>query len=399
MTLIFNQCRLIDGISPEPRESCDVVVKDDRLVAIENSRNRSTGDSTVITASGYTMLPGLIDCHTHYVVDPWERDPFGLVELESDAVVILRAARSARVALEAGVTTTRDAGAPRQLNFALRDAIEGGLIPGPRILAPGMAITITGGHGYRFGIEADGITELQKAVRAQMRDGADVIKIIASEAAMLTTAEAGVEELTREEIEMLVCEARRRGLRIFSHAQNSTSVVRSARSGVDSVEHGFLASSEAIGVLKECGTTLVPTLTVTAATLEQSNINDVFRRRMLEIRDMHWASCEEAIRQGVNLAAGTDCGMPGVYPNMLWREICLLHERGLPKMKAIKAATFRAAELLGVGAAVGSIEPGKQADLILVRGNPMEDLSTLRDVDLVMKKGEIVHCKENIVAL
>ena len=88
MTLIFNQCRLIDGISPEPRESCDVVVKDDRLVAIENSRNRSTGDSTVITASGYTMLPGLIDCHTHYVVDPWERDPFGLVELESDAVVI-----------------------------------------------------------------------------------------------------------------------------------------------------------------------------------------------------------------------------------------------------------------------------------------------------------------------
>ena len=147
MTLIFNQCRLIDGISPEPRESCDVVVKDDRLVAIENSRNRSTGDSTVITASGYTMLPGLIDCHTHYVVDPWERDPFGLVELESDAVVILRAARSARVALEAGVTTTRDAGAPRQLNFALRDAIEGGLIPGPRILAPGMAITITGVMG------------------------------------------------------------------------------------------------------------------------------------------------------------------------------------------------------------------------------------------------------------
>ena len=399
MTLIFNQCRLIDGVRAEPREPCDIVVDDDRFTAIENSREWSTGDSTVIPAAGCTLLPGLIDCHAHYVVDPWEQDPFALAERESDAAVILRAARSARLALEAGVTTTRDAGAPRQLNFALRGAINGGLIPGPRILAPGLAITITGGHGYRFGIEADGIDELQKAVRAQMRDGADVIKIIASEAAMLTTAEAGCEELTDEEIEMLVGEARRRGLRIFSHAQNSTSVVRSARAGVDSVEHAFLANSEAIGVLKECGTTLVPTLAVTAVTLEQPNINETFRRRMLEIRDMHWASCEEAIRQGVNVVTGTDCGMPGVYPNMLWREICLLHERGLSKMEAVKAATSRAAELLGVEAAVGSVEPGKQADLILVRGNPMEDLSALRAVDLVMKEGKIVYCRKDRAAV
>lgn len=215
MTVILQDCRLIDGVSNTPREHCDVIVDGAHIAAIENSRDRSPGDQQLIPAKGTTMLPGLIDCHAHYVIDPWSPDPFGQAKQESDAMTILRAARSARVALEAGVTTTRDAGAPRQLNFALRDAIAAGLIPGPRLLAPGGAITITGGHGKLFGVEADGMDDLQTAVRQQMRDGADVVKIVASEAAMSTGPEAGVEELTQAEIEMVVQEARRRGLRIF----------------------------------------------------------------------------------------------------------------------------------------------------------------------------------------
>lgn len=390
MTVIFQDCRLIDGASNTPREHCDVIVDGAHIAAIENSRDRSPGDQQLIPARGATVLPGLIDCHAHYVIDPWSPDPFGQAKQESDAMTILRAARSARVALEAGVTTTRDAGAPRQLNFALRDAIAAGLIPGPRLLAPGGAITITGGHGKLFGVEADGMDDLQTAVRQQMRDGADVVKIVASEAAMSTGPEAGVEELTQAEIEMLVQEARRRGLRIFSHAQNSTSVTRSARAGVDSVEHAFLADREAIGVLKECGTTLVPTLAVTEVTLEQPDLLPAFQERMLAIRELHWASCEEAIRQGVNVVAGTDCGVPNILPDMLWREISLLHARGLSQMDALKGATSRAAVLLGVDGDVGTIEPGKQADLILTAGNPAKDLNALSMIDVVMQGGKIV---------
>lgn len=394
MTLIFQNCRVIDGLSDTARERCDVVIEGASIARVEPARDRAPGEGRLIPAQGYTLLPGLIDCHSHYTLDPWASDPFSLVWRESDAMCLARAARCARAALHAGITTTRDAGAPRQLNFALRDAIAAGLIPGPRILAPGCAITITGGHGRLFGVEADGIDALRTAVRAQMRDGADVVKIVSSEAAMLTGAEAGVEELSQAEIDMLAGEARRRGLRIFSHAQNSVSVTRSARAKVDSVEHAFLADRAAIAQLRDNGVTLVPTLAVTEVTLEADDLAPAYRERMLRIRDLHWASCEEAIRVGVNVVASTDCGVPRIHPNLLWRDICLLHERGLSRMEAIRGATSRAAALLGIESHVGSIAPGKQADCILVRGDPLADLRALGSVALVMQAGKITHVSD-----
>jgi imidazolonepropionase-like amidohydrolase len=393
MTFIFHNCRVIDALSERPLEGQDVLVADGRIQGVEPTRSRLPHEGYVFDASAYTVMPGLIDCHAHYTLDPWAADPFSQIAHEPAGMSMLRAARAARDGLYAGVTTVRDAGAPRQLNFVLRDAINAGLIPGPRLLAPGCAITITGGHGMTFGVEADGIDALQRAVRTQMRDGADVIKIVASEAAMLTGPEAGVEELSQDEINMLVAEARRRGLRIFSHAQNSTSVIRSARAGVDSVEHAFLANKEAITTLREHNITLTPTLAVVQVTLEREDLTPAFRERMERIREQHWWSCEEAIRQGVNVVASTDCGEPCIYPSLLWRDICLLHDRGLRRMDAIKAATSRAAELLGVAQQVGSVQVGKQADLICVPGNPADDLTRLGQVQLVMKAGEVVHTR------
>ena len=389
MSTIFHNCLVVDGVSEFARENCDVIVEHERIVGIEDARSRSSDDHIVVDSEGMTIMPGLIDCHSHYLIYPWGTDPFKLEVDGSHGRLVLRGARCANAALQSGVTTTRDAGAPEGLGLILRDAIRDGLIPGPRILAAGRAITITGGHGHKFGREADGIVELQRAVREEMREGADVIKIIASEAAMLTGAEAGVEEFTQAEIEVIVVEAARRGLRSFSHAQNSKSVVRSARGGVNSVEHAFLADVHAIRTLRECGTALVPTLAVTAVTLERSDLPDDYRSRMIEIQRMHWMSCEQAISEGVTVVAGTDCGVPGILPNMLWREICLLHERGLKPMDAIKAATIWAAELLGLDHEIGSIQPGKQADLILVHGNPVRDLVCLSNVALVMKAGKV----------
>jgi imidazolonepropionase-like amidohydrolase len=377
MQTIFQNCRLIDGIGDIAREQVDIVVEGRSILAVEATRPREIGSATVIDGAGLTLLPGLIDCHAHSTLDPWSADPFEKVWRESDAV-------------HAGITTTRDAGAPRQLNFALRDAIAKGFIPGPRLLAPGCAVTITGGHGRLFGIEADGMDALQQAVRAQMRDGADVIKIVASEAAMLTGPEAAVEELSQDEINMLVGEARRRGLRIFSHAQNSTSVIRSARAKVDSVEHAFLANHDALSALRDNGVSLVPTLAVTEVTLERDDLTPAFRERMLRIRDKHWWSCEEAIRLGVNVLASTDCGEPQIFPNLLWRDIRILHDRGLTKMGAIRAATSKAAALLGIEQQVGSIATGKQADLILVKGDPLADLAALSQISMVMQAGKKV---------
>ena len=396
-TTVFRGARVIDGLGTEARTGHDVVVTGDRIVAVEVSdpARRTPSDTRVIDASGATLMPGLIDCHAHYTIDPTVDDGFLLYRAERVEQLILRAAGMARRALEAGVTTARSAGSPANLDVVLSAAIAAGQVSGPRLLAAGPALTITGGHGYLFGREADGELEFIRAVRANVRDGAEVIKIVASEAAMITTSVAGVEEVSASELVAVVDEARRLHRRVLSHAQNSESVMRSARAGVASVEHAFLADEAALETLVEHGTTLVPTLTVTAVWHELSDLAPAARTRQHEIERLHRRSCETAIRLGVSVAAGTDTGVRGVMPEMLWREVVLLHDHGAAPMQAIQAATSTAAGLLGIEEDVGTIEVGKVADLILVDGDPLLDLATLAKPRLVMHAGSLVPVDPN----
>ncbi len=391
-TTVFRDARLIDGLSGEARSGLDVIVEGDRIAAIDltdPARVLPPG-AHVIEASDATLLPGLIDCHAHYTIDPTVEDGFLLYNAERIEQLVLRAAGMARRALEAGVTTARSGGSPANLDVVLSAAIAAGQVAGPRLMAAGPALTITGGHGYQFGREVDGELEFIRAVRANVRDGAQVIKIVSSEAAMITTSVAGVEEVSAAELEAVVREAARLNRRVLSHAQNSESVRRSARAGVASVEHAFLADEAALETLLEHGTTLVPTLTVTAVWHELADLSPAARARQDEIERLHRTSCETAIRIGVEVATGTDTGVRGVMPEMLWREVVLLHDHGASAMQAIKAATSTAAKLLGIEDEVGTIEAGKTADLILVDGNPLQDLGRLARPRVVMHAGHLV---------
>lgn len=395
MNLLIRDVRLIDGLADAPRDHVDVTIHGQRIAAIgtHDPSRTPTFDETVIDGSGRTLLPGLIDAHAHYTFDPTEGS-IAVIARRSDAEIVLAAAGNAALALRAGITSARGAGSIRNLEVVLRDAIAAGHVPGPRIVAAGTAVGITGGHGFQFGLEADGPEALVTATRQVVRDGADVVKVIASEAAMLTTTGLapgrlvhGAPELTEDELRAVVETARELRIAVMSHVQDSESVRRSSAAGVRSIEHAWLADESTMEAVAASGAWLVPTLVVTDVNRTLPGLTPIQRERQDLIERSHRASTEAAIRLGVPLATGTDTGEVGVTADMVWREIALLHEHGLSAMAAIKAATSSAARLLGIDAAVGTVEVGKVADLVLVDGDPLIDLTRLSTPVVVIQAG------------
>jgi len=394
---VIEAVRVIDGLAEQPLESRDVIVDDDRITAVvPHGSPIDAGTARVIDGRGRTLLPGLIDAHAHYTFDPTEGS-LQVIAGRPDDEILARAEGHAAVALRAGITTARGAGSIRGLELVLRDRIAAGLVRGPRIVAAGTAIGAPDGHGIAFGIGARGPAALAAATNAVMDGGADVVKIVGSEAAMLTTtghADArdvfGRPELDEAEVRAIVEVAHAHGRRVMAHAQDGESVRLCARAGVDSIEHAWLADRGAIETMAEHGTTLVPTLAVTDVNRTLPGLTPAQRQRQDLIESRHRASTEAAIELGIPLATGTDTGEVGVTPDMVWREIALLVAHGAPPMAAIKAATSGAARLLGLDAAIGRVAPGYRADLVLVEGDPTVDLSTLaRPLD-VWKAGRAV---------
>ncbi len=398
MALLIRDVRLIDGLADMARDHVDVTIHGERIAAIQahDPSRMSAPDEIVIDGAGRTLLPGLIDAHAHYTFDPAEGS-IAVIARRSDAEIVLTAAGHAALALCAGVTSARGAGSIRNLEVVLRDAIAAGHVPGPRIVAAGTAVGITGGHGFQFGLEADAREALVTATRQVVRDGADVVKVVASEAAMLTTTGLapgrlvqGAPELTQDELRAIVETARELRVAVMSHAQDSESVRRSAAAGVRSVEHAWLADERAIEAVAASGAWLVPTLVVTDVNRTLSGLTAIQRERQDLIERRHRASTEAAIRLGVPLATGTDTGEVGVTADMVWREIALLHDHGASAMAAIKAATSSAARLLGIDDEVGTVEVGRVADLVLVDGDPIADLTRLSTPVVVIQAGRVV---------
>jgi imidazolonepropionase-like amidohydrolase len=398
VTVLVRAVRLIDGVAATPRDAVDVLIDGATIAAVnEHDYQRPVADDVVVVdGTGRTLLPGLIDAHAHYTFDPTEGS-LQVIARRSDDAILALARNHAERALHAGVTTARGAGSIRNLECVLRDEIASGATPGPRLVAAGTAVGSVGGHGSAFGLEASGEDGLATATRQVIDAGADVVKVVASEAAMLTTTGLppgvdvfGAPELTVDEVRAVVAVAAEAGLRVMCHAQDSESVRRSVLGGVTSVEHAWLADDVAIEAVARSGAWLVPTLVVTDVNRTLSGLTPAQRERQDLIEVRHRASTEAAVRLGVPLATGTDTGEVGVTADMVWREIALIRDHGTTVMTAIQAATSSAARLLGVDAEVGTVEPGKWADLVLVDGDPLTDLGVLARPVEVWQRGRAV---------
>lgn len=376
---------LLVSANQSPLTNVSVVIEDDKIQQvvsgfITQESLKIDEDVTLIDLKDKFALAGLIDSHVHLQMGNTNtKNPSQL----TDADLAFYGAHSARITLNAGFTTVRDLGAPNQSIFTLRDAIDEGLISGPRVIAAGTSVAITGGHG---GIACDSATECRKAVREQIRLGADVIKIAAT---------AGGDgyfddqpEMYIEEMEAAIDATHRLRRKVAAHAHSILGIKQAVKLGIDSIEHGTFVDKSAAMTMKKNGVFLVPTLTVRDNLAR--DINDMpedLQPRVQLILDSTQKSIGGAYKSGVRFASGSDAGVVTHGENS--RELEWLVDIGMSPAEAIEAATINAAELLGLEDEIGTVEAGKSADIIAVSGDPLSDITVLKEVDFVMKSGEI----------
>ena len=374
-----------------------IVVVGDTIQAIKPAGDvaAQAGD-TVIDLGGMTVLPGLIDVHTHLTMNT-EFDPY-LEVTETDAKDAINGVVNARTTLLAGFTTVRNVGASGFTDVDLRDAINAGQIPGPHMQVSGPLLGITGGHcdsnllPIRYhqvgdGV-ADGIAAVQHKVRENIKYGADLIKICATGGVLSKGDDPQASQYTLEEMQAIVADAHRLGRKVAAHAHGAQGILWATEAGVDSIEHGSYINDEAIAEMKKRGTYLVPTLYLEDWMLEHGNLPPFYRQKMTDVSAVAKSNIKHAMQAGVKIALGTDAA---VYPHGLnAHELDVyVNQLGMTPLAALQSATVNAADLMGWTAKTGTLEAGKWADIIAVEKNPLEDVRVLQNVKFVMKAGVV----------
>jgi imidazolonepropionase-like amidohydrolase len=375
-----------------------IVIEDGKIVSV-GPDSGAAGDASVkvFDLTGKTVLPGLIDAHTHLTFDPRFGYDRLAISVPREALI---GAKNARVTLLAGFTTVRNVGAREFSDIALRDAINAGDIPGPRIDASGPALGITGGHcddtllPYEFhateiGV-ADGIENVQHKVREVIKYGSDVIKICATGGVLSLGDNPQASQYTQEELRAIVADAHRFGRKVAAHAHGAQGVLWATEAGVDSIEHGSYIDDAGIAAMKQHGTYLVPTLYLGDWVIENASKTGLPPQMLAKAQEVLPArrkNVAHAFASGVKVGFGTDAA---VYPHGLnAREFAVMVKLGLTPLQSIQAATVNDADLLGWSDKVGVIEPNHFADIIAVDGDPLQDVTALERVKFVMKGGVV----------
>ncbi len=385
---IIRADRLIDGTGAEAVADGAVVVEGDRLSYAGDwaGARAHVGDAEVdvLELPGETLLPGLIDSHSHLSVIPGEGDQLGQLK-QGPAPQILRAVGNLRTDLKSGVTTMRVMAEEHFIDVEIKRAIEAGRIPGPHLLISTRAIVSTHGHGAALTL-TDGVEAVRKRVRENVKAGADLIKVFATGGVSSKDTSVDFCGYTYEELAAAVDEAHRNGRRVAAHAIGGRGLRMCLEAGIDTIEHGSGVTAEDLAIMIDKGTWLVSTQ---AILYHEDGIEradgavPAIRAKLEDARRTTGANMKRAVASGVNLAVGTD----SVHGAMAF-EIAKLVEYGATPLAALTAATLNGARVCGVEAETGSLEAGKRADVISVRGNPLEDVERMTDIHLVMKSGE-----------
>lgn len=405
---VISNGTLIDGRGGEPLTGASVLIEGDRIVAVAAAGEPlQVGlDAEQVDAGGSFILPGFIDAHVHMMFEIGKLEerlttPFSMRFFQAIGYL--------RKTLDAGITSVRDAGGA---DLGVKRALEQGLIDGPRLQISTGVLGITGGHtdgwhqsGQTVGFFAeypgmpdgicDGVEEVRKKVREMLRAGADVVKICATGGVLSPTDHPEFTQFSPEELDVIVSEAAyRRGIRVMAHAQGAEGIKQAVRAGIHSIEHGIFLDDEAIDLMLEKGTFLVPTLLAPVAVLEageEGGMPEYGLRKSRQVIGVHQQSIRRAHEAGVKIAMGTDAGVMPHGTNL--RELALLVDVGMTPMEAIVSATRTAAECLGWDDRLGTIEPGKVADIVIAGSDPIGDISSLANNDniwLVMQGGKRV---------
>ncbi|MFZ1390430.1 MAG: amidohydrolase family protein [Dokdonella sp.] len=402
---------VFDATTGKMRGETTLVIESGRIKSMQAGNVAVEGAESIDTP-GMTCLPGLIDSHVHLT---GETSPTGYTDQFrwNVADYAIRSTVYARRTLDAGFTTVRNLGDGANASIALRNAINKGVVPGPRIYAAGGAIGTTGGHaddsdGYRADLQGDpdakdgiinGPDDAWKAVRQHYKDGADLIKIMPSGGVLDESSSVDNAQMTLDEIKAVTAAAHDYGFTVAAHAHGAEAIRRAVLGGVNSIEHGTYMTDEDMKLMKERGTWYVPTIIAGRYVAEKAAVPGYYPAQIaakaLQVGPVIQQTAGRAYKAGVKIAFGTDAG---VYPHgQNAKELEYMVEAGMPNAYVLQAATSHAAELLGQSKDLGSLQPGKYADIIAVKGDPLSDIKLMQQVDFVMKDGVVYKQGGNAV--